>query len=62
MKVRRYCIERIIVEEATEQELEQLVKNGFLFNGCTYFGEEILEKTTEVETEFHIMPLYRVGK
>lgn len=50
MKARKYLVERIIIEDATDAELVELQNNGFEYDGDeTFYGEKIFEKITECE-------------
>lgn len=53
MKVRRLTVERVIVEDATQEEIKsKLIDNGFAFEGYNGADEEIYERCSDaVESE-----------
>jgi hypothetical protein len=44
MKANKFTIERLVIEDSTMAECEQLVKDGYEYKGENYFGEFIYEK------------------
>lgn len=51
MKYKKLLIEKLIVEEATEEELKNLVDGGYSYEGQNYFLDRLFEKTILEEKE-----------
>lgn len=49
MDARKYLIERVVIESSTEEEINNLINNGYKFEGYTYDAEPVYEKYTEVK-------------
>lgn len=47
MKYRKIVIEKLIVEDSTEEEKNILIQSGYKNEGDNYFGEIIFSKTIE---------------